>query len=64
MMKKKVGIIFGGKSTEYEISLQSASAVIAGINGEEYEKVLIGIDREGRWYRYYGELENIDKDLW
>ena len=64
MMKKKVGIIFGGKSTEYEISLQSASAVIAGINGEEYEKVLIGIDREGRWYRYYGELEKIEKDLW
>ncbi len=63
-MRKKLGIIFGGKSTEYEISLQSASAVIAAVNEEEYEKVLIGIDREGRWYRYYGDVEKIEKDRW
>ena len=47
-MKKKAGIIFGGKSTEYEVSLESASAVIQAIDKEKYEKVLIGIDREGR----------------
>lgn len=63
-MKKKAGIIFGGKSTEYEVSLESASAVIQAIDKEKYEKVLIGIDREGRWYRYYGEVEKIEKDTW
>lgn len=63
-MKKKLGIMFGGKSTEYEVSLQSASAVIAAVNGEEYEKILIGIDRDGRWYRYYGDPDKIAADTW
>ena len=63
-MKKKVAVLFGGKSTEYEISLESASSVIQGIDEEKYEKVLIGIDREGRWYRYYGDVEKILSDRW
>ena len=63
-MRKKVGILFGGKSTEYEVSLQSASAVIAAVDENTYEKVLIGIDREGNWYRYYGDTEKIVRDTW
>ncbi len=63
-MKRKVAILFGGKSTEYEVSLQSAGAVIAAVDEERYEKVLIGIDREGRWYRYYGDVEKILRDTW
>ena len=52
-MKKKirVGIIFGGKSTEHEVSLQSAKNVIAALDKEKYEPVLIGIDKEGKWHR-------------
>lgn len=63
-MKKKLGIIFGGKSTEYSVSLQSASSIIAAVNEEKYEKVLIGIDKEGRWYRYYGDTAKIEADQW
>lgn len=52
--KIKVGIIFGGKSTEHEVSLLSAKNVIAALDREKYEPVLIGIDKEGRWHRSFG----------
>lgn len=50
MKKIRVGIIFGGKSAEHEVSLQSAKNVIDAIDKEKYEVVLIGMDKQGRWY--------------
>ena len=47
--KLRVGILFGGKSTEHEVSLQSAKNVIANLDREKFEPVLIAIDKEGRW---------------
>mgnify|MGYP003393949831 CR=1 FL=1 len=51
-MKKKlrVGIIFGGKSAEHEVSLQSAKNVIDALDKDKYEPVLIGVDKVGRWH--------------
>ncbi len=48
--KIRVGILFGGKSAEHEISLQSAKNVIDAIDREKFEVTLIGIDKSGRWY--------------
>jgi D-alanine-D-alanine ligase len=50
-MKKKirVGILFGGKSAEHEVSLRSAKNVSDAIDKEKYEVVLIGIDKKGKW---------------
>jgi len=50
MKKIRVGILFGGRSAEHEVSLQSAKYVIEAIDTDKYDVVLIGIDREGRWY--------------
>ena len=50
MNKIKVGIIFGGRSAEHEVSLQSARNVIESLDLSRYEPVLIGIDKEGRWF--------------
>ena len=47
--KLRVGILFGGKSAEHEVSLQSAKNVYEAIDREKYEPVLIGIDKSGRW---------------
>ena len=47
--KTRVGILFGGKSAEHEVSLQSAKNVIDAIDSEKYEVVLIGLDKQGRW---------------
>lgn len=51
MKKLKVGIIFGGKSAEHEVSLQSAKNVYEALDKTKYEPVLIGIDKKGRWHK-------------
>ena len=48
--KLKVGVIFGGRSAEHEVSLQSAKNVIQAINKDKYDIILIGIDKDGRWH--------------
>ncbi|MBY7142210.1 D-alanine--D-alanine ligase [Virgibacillus sp. NKC19-3] len=50
MKKTKVGIIFGGKSAEHEVSLQSAKNIVEAIDSDKYEIVLIGIDKDGKWH--------------
>jgi D-alanine-D-alanine ligase len=50
MKKINVGILFGGKSAEHEVSLQSAKNVLDAIDKEKYDVTLIGIDKGGRWY--------------
>ncbi|HEY3858276.1 MAG TPA: D-alanine--D-alanine ligase [Gammaproteobacteria bacterium] len=45
----RVGILFGGKSAEHEISLLSAKNVIDALDRSRFEPVLIGIDKSGRW---------------
>lgn len=64
MNKKKIAVIFGGKSTEYEVSLQSAFSVFKGLNTEQYEIIPIGITRIGDWYRYNGDYNNIPNNAW
>ncbi|MFC1531829.1 D-alanine--D-alanine ligase [Thermodesulfobacteriota bacterium] len=51
MKKKKIniGILFGGKSAEHEVSLQSAKNIIDAIDKEKYNPILIGIDKSGKW---------------
>jgi D-alanine-D-alanine ligase len=50
MEKIKVAILFGGKSTEHEISLRSAKSIIEAIDRNRYEVQLIGIDKTGKWH--------------
>jgi len=47
--KIRVGILFGGKSAEHEISLLSAKNIIDALDKNKYEPALIGIDKSGRW---------------
>jgi len=48
--KLTVGILFGGKSAEHEVSLQSAKNVYDAIDRDKFEPVLIGIDKGGKWH--------------
>ena len=51
MAKKiRVGILFGGRSAEHEVSLQSAKNIIDAIDTNKYEVVPIGIDKKGQWH--------------
>ena len=64
MRKMKIAILFGGCSTEYEVSLQSAAAVFEYINTEEFEVFPIGITRNGDWYHYTGGTACIAANTW
>ncbi|MFR7847408.1 MAG: hypothetical protein ACLU8S_07225 [Coprococcus phoceensis] len=61
---KRIAILFGGCSSEYPVSLQSAHAIINHVNRDKYEVVLIGITRQGEWFRYDGDYEEIMTDTW
>ena len=47
--KLRVGVLFGGRSGEHEVSLASAASVIRALDPEKYEAVPIGITKDGRW---------------
>ncbi|HUD44651.1 MAG TPA: D-alanine--D-alanine ligase family protein [Patescibacteria group bacterium] len=57
MIKKlKVAILFGGKSAEHEVSIQSAKNVYNALDKNKYDIVMIGINRDGQW-----EIDDIKK---
>lgn len=64
MKKIKVACLFGGCSSEYDISLLSATSVIKNINKDKYECIMIGITRNGDFYLYTGNIDDIEKDKW
>lgn len=61
-MHKKIAVLFGGVSSEYAVSLQSASAVISAM---EDDVIMVGIDeQDGTWYWYKGGTEEIADGSW
>jgi D-alanine-D-alanine ligase len=58
MKKLRVGILFGGRSGEHEVSLLSAASVLNAIDKGKYEVVPIGITKEGRWLTA-GDAQNL-----
>ncbi len=62
--KKTVCVIFGGESSEYEVSCRSACFIIDNLDEEKYDIVTLGITKEGGWYLYSGPTENIMNYTW
>ena len=60
MEKKKVGIIFGGMSTENKVSAVSGTSVLKNLNKEKYELYPIFISEDGKWYEYGETDEQMD----
>lgn len=54
-MKKKVALIFGGKSAEHEVSIKSAKNIFKAIDQKKYDPLLIGISKQGSWYQFASE---------
>ena len=48
--KWTIGVLYGGRSGEHDVSLCSAASVVAALDKSKYDVVAIGIDRDGRWY--------------
>jgi len=60
MTKLRLGILFGGQSEEHQVSLLSASNVIAALDKSKYEVYLIGIDQAGEWFFYESDKPFVD----
>ena len=60
MSKIKLAIIFGGMSTEHDVSIVSGSSVIKNVNKEKYEITPIYINKNGDWFLYKKELNKIE----
>jgi len=59
--KLRVGVVFGGRSGEHEVSLLSARSILAALDHSQYEVIEIGITHEGRWLSGEGVLQALSE---
>lgn len=64
MSRLRIAVVFGGVSSEHEVSLVSATSVIQNIPQDKYEVVCIGITQKGRWLYYPGDVSLIATGEW
>lgn len=64
MNKLTIGIIFGGVSSEHDISCISAKSIIENIDLDKYNVVLIGITKQGRWFIFNDNISLLPEDRW
>ncbi len=64
MGKLRLAVLFGGVSSEYEVSLVSAASVLRHLNPEAYEIIPVGITKKGRWLFYPGPYGAIEDGSW
>lgn len=63
-MKKNIVLLFGGQSTEHDISRRSVMTFIEHIDRDTYDVILLGITKKGRWLLFEGETDRIIADTW
>lgn len=61
---KTILVLFGGCSTEYGVSLQSAQGILSHMDRGRYSPLPVGITKEGRWLWYPGPLEHLEDGTW
>ena len=59
MNKKTVVVLFGGQSSEHEVSRMSATTILFHMDSEKYYIIPVGITKAGQWMIYNGPVENI-----
>lgn len=64
MSKLKIAVLFGGASSEHDVSLVSAYSVLTNIPKDKYDVMCIGITKKGHWMYYPGEYEDIKTGEW
>ena len=61
---KNALILFGGVSSEHDVSVVSARSVIENTPRDKYNIILIGITKDGRWFKYDGDVAKLPDDKW
>lgn len=62
--KRRIAVVFGGQSSEHEVSRFSAQSVLENINHDRFDVVMIGITKDGRWIGYDGPVEKLGTGEW
>lgn len=62
--KLSLGVVFGGQSSEHEVSLMSAASILENLDPAKYDIHKIGITKEGRWLLYEGPASGLSGDGW
>ena len=60
MKKKKIGVLFGGISTEHDVSVVSGTSVIKHMDKTKYEVFPIYLSKQGEWYEYQKEISKVE----
>ncbi len=63
-MAKKIAVLFGGQASEHPVSLMSAYSVLNNLDHEKFEAYMVGITKDGVWYHFTGDINELDKDNW
>lgn len=63
-MKQKLMVICGGQSSEHIVSRMSCTSVMNNLNKENYEVILVGIDKDGIWYELDQNQDDLARDTW
>lgn len=64
MKKLSVCILFGGASSEHDISCISAKGILSAIDKEKYDIIMLGITKSGEWYLFDDDIELLPNDKW
>ncbi|MBR2806153.1 MAG: D-alanine--D-alanine ligase [Oscillospiraceae bacterium] len=64
MNKKRICILFGGVSSEYEVSCNSAASIVENISRDAFDICLVGITKEGKWFLYSGGTASMRDYTW
>lgn len=64
MLRKNIAVLFGGNSSEHEVSCVSAASIVNNISRDKYNLILIGITKKGKWMLYNGDAERIKTGEW
>lgn len=57
MSRLRVGLLFGGRSVEHQVSIISATSILGALDSKRYDITLIGVDQEGRWHSASADVE-------
>lgn len=64
MAKIRLLVLFGGATSEYQDSLESAASVLRVLHSDKYELIPVGINKKGRWLYFPGDISEIEDGSW
>ena len=64
MNRSKLAVVFGGASSEHEVSQWSAASILRSVPQDRFDLMMLGITKDGRWFCYDGPVEGVEDGSW